>query len=247
MGGLSLSGFHPGILGPRLNVEHPQFKDVRVRRAVQYLVDVKAVLDAAYFGQATPALGLVPPGFPGHPDRRSVSGRDVALAKKLLAEAGVPNGFKTTLAVLNNTDSLTAAQVIQANLAEGGIDVQVTRYESGTFWNLGVEGKGTDYRNLPLCVQKWGHPPDPGGMTQYFLTEQVGKWNWQRWSDAEFDSLHTPASASWGSPPPANSPARCAATPASRPAGAAGAGSSAQRGPARPCGDRSPRGRRSGC
>jgi peptide/nickel transport system substrate-binding protein len=181
MGGLSLSGFHPGILGPRLNVEHPQFKDVRVRRAVQYLVDVKAVLDAAYFGQATPALGLVPPGFPGHPDRRSVSGRDVALAKKLLAEAGVPNGFKTTLAVLNNTDSLTAAQVIQANLAEGGIDVQVTPYESGTFWNLGVEGKGTDYRNLQLCLQKWGHPPDPGGMTQYFLTEQVGKWNWQRW------------------------------------------------------------------
>jgi peptide/nickel transport system substrate-binding protein len=126
----------------------------------------------------------------GYRERRLIAARDVAAAKKLLVEAGVPNGFKTTLAVLNNTDSITGAQVIQANLAEAGIAAEITPYESGTFWNLGVEGKGTDYKNIQLYLQKWGLPPDPGGMTQWWTTEQIGKWNWERWSDAEFDNLH---------------------------------------------------------
>jgi peptide/nickel transport system substrate-binding protein len=137
-------------------------------------------------------MGLIPPGVMGHRDRKLVAARDVAAAKKLLAEAGA-GGLKVTLAVLNNTDSVTGAQVIQANLAEAGIDAQITPYESGTFWNLGVEGKGTDWKNLQLYLQKWGLPPDPGGMTQWWTTEQIGKWNWERWSDAEFDGLHKQA------------------------------------------------------
>jgi peptide/nickel transport system substrate-binding protein len=138
-------------------------------------------------------MGLIPAGVMGHRERKLVAGRDLATARRLLAEAGVASGFKTTLAVLNNTDSVTGAQVIQANLAEVGIDVQITPYESGTFWNLGVEGKGNDWKTLQLYLQKWGLPPDPGGMTQWWTTEQIGKWNWERWSDPEFDSLHRQA------------------------------------------------------
>ena len=179
-----------GIEWIGMNVEHPTLKDVRVRKAIQYAVDPTAFIDAAYFGQAKPAMGLIPQGIMGYRERRLIAARDLAAAKKLLVEAGVPNGFKTTLAVLNNTDSITGAQVIQANLAEAGIAAEITPYESGTFWNLGVEGKGTDYKNIQLYLQKWGLPPDPGGMTQWWTTEQIGKWNWERWSDAEFDNLH---------------------------------------------------------
>jgi peptide/nickel transport system substrate-binding protein len=182
-----------GIEWVGMNVEHPVLKDARVRKAIQNAIDPAAFIDAAYFGQAKPAMGLIPAGVMGHRERKLVAGRDLATARRLLAEAGVASGFKTTLAVLNNTDSVTGAQVIQANLAEVGIDVQITPYESGTFWNLGVEGKGNDWKTLQLYLQKWGLPPDPGGMTQWWTTEQIGKWNWERWSDPEFDSLHRQA------------------------------------------------------
>jgi len=182
-----------GIEWVGMNVDYPTLKDVRVRRAIQHAIDPTAFIDAAYFGQAKPAMGLISPGLLGYRERRLVPGRDLAMAKKLLAEAGVPSGFKATLAVMNNTDAVTGAQVIQANLAEAGIDVQITPYESGTFWNLGVEAKGTDWKNLQLYLQKWGGPPEPGSWTQWWTTDQIGKWNWERWSDPEFDKLHLQA------------------------------------------------------
>jgi peptide/nickel transport system substrate-binding protein len=178
-----------GIAWLGINVEHPLFTDVRVRKAVQRAIDVDAVVQAAYFGQAKPATGLVAPGMIGHRERSLVK-RDLAEARRLLAAAGKPTGFPTTLSVLNETDLVTAAQVIQANLAEIGIDAQITPYESGTFWNLGNQDKSSDWKNIQLYIMQWGLPPDPGAMTQWHISQQIGKWNWERWSNAEFDDLH---------------------------------------------------------
>ena len=79
-----------GIEWIGMNVEHPTLKDIRVRRAIQHAIDPAAFIDAAYFGQAKPAMGLIPPGDHGRP--RSGGwwpARDLAMAKKLLAEAGM--------------------------------------------------------------------------------------------------------------------------------------------------------------
>ena len=127
----------------------------------------------------------------GYRTQKLYPARDLARAKKLLAEAGVPNGFPATLSVLNNTDVVTAAQVIQASLADVGIQVEITPYESGTFATLGVEAKGTDWKNIQLYLQKWGLPPDPAGMMQWFLPDQIGLWNWERWNDPEFAEMHS--------------------------------------------------------
>ncbi|HKL01773.1 MAG TPA: ABC transporter substrate-binding protein, partial [Desulfotignum sp.] len=49
-----------------MNMEHPKLSDERVRRAVQYAVDIPSILAAAYDGVADPATGYVPPGLVGH-------------------------------------------------------------------------------------------------------------------------------------------------------------------------------------
>ena len=63
--------------------------------------------------------------------------RNVEEAKRLLEEAGLGGGFKTTLVSLNNTSVVDACQVVQAQLAEIGIEIEVQPTDSGTYWSLG--------------------------------------------------------------------------------------------------------------
>jgi peptide/nickel transport system substrate-binding protein len=175
-----------------MNTEHPNFQDIRVRKAVQRAVDVDAILDAAYFGQAKRATGLIAPGLIGHRDKNLVS-YDVAAAKKLLADAGKSGGFKATLACLNTSERLSAAQVIQANLAAVGIEVQIEPHDSGTFWSLGDQKKGEAYKNIQLLLDRFSMQPDPSWATVWFTPDQIGVWNWERWNSPEFGELHKKA------------------------------------------------------
>ena len=172
-----------------MNVERPPFDDVRVRRAVQLAVDVNLVLDAVYYGLATRATGIVPQGILGHRGYNRYPERDVSEAKRLLAEAGFPNGFETTLACLSDTDKVTMAQVIQANLADVGIEAQINQHESGVFWTLGSEADGDTWKDIELILNGWGTGPDAYEALRWYETAQVGIWNWERFSDEEFDRL----------------------------------------------------------
>ena len=62
-----------------MNVDNPALADIRVRQAIQKAVDVDAVLEAAYFGVAERATGIIAPGLVGH--------RDVAPPKRRRREA----------------------------------------------------------------------------------------------------------------------------------------------------------------
>ena len=172
-----------------MNVEHPLFQDIRVRQAVQRAVDVDAILEAAYFGQAERATGIIAPGMPGYRAKNLVS-RDVAEAKKLLAEAGMASGFKTKISVLNKTERLSAAQVIQSNLAEIGIEAEIEPLDSGTFWTLGDEKSGDAWKDIQILVQRFSMNPDPSWATVWFTPDQIGVWNWERFNNAEFGELH---------------------------------------------------------
>lgn len=177
-----------------INNEHPQFQDVRVRRAVQLSIDILAILEAAYFGVAAPANGIIPPGLVGHRDANLYSGkRDVAKAKALLAEAGFPDGFKTRIDMLNKQIYLAAAQVIQANLAEVGIEAEIMAHDFGVWWTMGDQSAGEQYKDLQIMYNRFSSNPDPGWYTMWFTTAQVGVWNWERWSNKEFDDLHAGA------------------------------------------------------
>ena len=110
------------------------------------------------------------------------------------------------LKALPDTDKMTLAQVVQANLADIGITVNIIPTDPGPFWNLGLESKGDDWKDLQLYIHEFGDAPDPSQMTQWYVSEQVGVWNWERWKDPEFDKLHY---AGLAGERPGKSAARC--------------------------------------
>ena len=109
-----------------------------VRQAINYAIDKETIANDLLQGVAAPAKGLLSPGF-GQWVNQDVAGHPYNLdkARELLAEAGYPDGFQTTLsfaAVAPNLPKATeVATVIQASLAEIGIEVTLDTREFSEF------------------------------------------------------------------------------------------------------------------
>lgn len=116
------------------------FADVRVRRAAQYAIDTKAIVDAIFYGEAEVtnqytykghwAYNPSIEGYPYNPTK----------AKQLLAEAGYPNGFKTKSMYINNPTNDQVNSAVQGFLKEVGIDVQLDPTQAGRWFQAGVQG-----------------------------------------------------------------------------------------------------------
>src|SRR5690606_24235620 len=115
---------------------------------------------------------------------------DLEKARALIAEAGA-EGTKITLKTINIADRLAASQIIQANLAEIGLEVEIVPMDAGPFWNLGLESEGEDWKDLEMWIMQYGDSPDPSQMVQWYISSQKGIWNWERWTNPEFDELFT--------------------------------------------------------
>jgi peptide/nickel transport system substrate-binding protein len=171
-----------------INTENPKLTDIRVRKALQRAVDVDSILQAAYNGDSPKAFGVVTPGVVGY-RTASKFGYNPDEARALLAEAGV-SGLELQLKLQAAApDHVAAAQIIQANLADVGVKVEIIPLDSGPFWNLGLEEKGEDWKTLEIWLMEYRTQPDASDAIQWFVKDQVGIWNWERWSDAEFEDL----------------------------------------------------------
>ncbi|HZF37137.1 MAG TPA: ABC transporter substrate-binding protein, partial [Candidatus Angelobacter sp.] len=170
-----------------INTENPKLKDIRVRKAIQRAVDVDSILQAAYGGVAPKSYGVVTPGVVGYREAAGYS-YNPQEAKALLADAGVSN-LELELKIENTQERQTEAQIIQANLADVGIKVKIAPTDSGPFWNLGLESKGDAWKTLEIWLMEFRTQPDPSDAMQWFTKSQVGVWNWERWSDPEFEDL----------------------------------------------------------
>ena len=80
-----------------MKVGDPRFRDRRVREAIDLAVDRRLLIERSLDGLGQPASQLVPPGVFGFDPSLKATERDLVKAKRLLAEAGVPNGFAVTL------------------------------------------------------------------------------------------------------------------------------------------------------
>ena len=171
-----------------MNMEHAPYDNIKVRQAIQFAIDRQSIIEAAYFGAGAVSTGLIAPGVLGWRDLEPHP-YDPDKARQLLADAGVPNGFKTNLTIKDAIDQRTSAQIIQANLADIGIECEILTYDGGIYWGLGLEETGDDWKDLQLILQQWTSSNDPNTTVTWFTPEQIGEWNWQRWNSPEFGEL----------------------------------------------------------
>ena len=171
-----------------MNIEHEPYGDIRIRRALHYAIDQEAIIEAAYFGAGPRSVSLIAPGVLGWRDLPPTP-YDPEKARALLAEAGMADGFRTTMSIMNAPDQRASAEIIQANLADVGVEVEILNYDGGTYWNLGLEEMGDDWKDLQLILQQWTSSNDPNTTVTWFTPEQIGYWNWQRWHSPEFGEL----------------------------------------------------------
>ena len=179
-----------------LNLRDPVLKDVRVRRALAYAIDTRAIIEYLRRGLATPATGLLPRqswavagdlhAYPHDPDR----------ARALLDEAGYrdPDGdgpeprLRLNLKISNAQEfNRLQASVIQQNLREVGIDLDVRTYEFATLFADVLKG------TFQMYVLQWtaGSLADPDILRRVFHSAQVPPEGFNRghFSDPRVDAL----------------------------------------------------------
>jgi peptide/nickel transport system substrate-binding protein len=151
-------------------------------------VDVDSLIQGAYAGTVSRSHGFVCPGLVGHRTESSYA-YSPDEARALLQEAGV-DGLELEIRTLNLQERMLAAQIIQANLQAVGITASILPMDSGPFWEMGQEEKGGDWQNLELYLMRFGTSPDPFDASQWYRSEQVGIWNWERVRIPEYDALY---------------------------------------------------------
>ncbi|WP_041528107.1 ABC transporter substrate-binding protein [Paracoccus aminophilus] len=183
----------PGIADVWLgmNVEHAPFDNLAVRRAVRAALDVDEMLMAGYDGKVVRANAMIMPQLLGHWKDAPVHQRDPDLARSLLAEAGMASGFSAQMLVLNQPTFVNMALVAQAQLAEVGINIELDVRDGGSFWSA---GKGDEGKKLQLFIMRFNGALDPNYLAFPFASNQVGVWNWQRWTAPAFDEALEKAS-----------------------------------------------------
>lgn len=145
------------------------FDNEKVRQAVALALDKQRIVDLFYAPGSTAASQFAPPLLkPGYDDAIKLTPADIEGAKKLLTEAGFPNGFEIPLSYREVSRVYLpspgkVAQEIQSQLAEVGIKVKLTPIESATFIPSVRGGK-----EQPLFLLGWG--ADYPDATNFFDT-----------------------------------------------------------------------------
>ena len=107
--------------------------------------------------------------------------RDLAKAKRLLGEAGLPHPAFTLLAV-NSPVELRVAEVIQSMAAEAGFEVKIQANEANTLVAAGTKG------DFQATIVIWSGRPDPDGNISIWLACD-GFLNWGKYCDPKLDEL----------------------------------------------------------
>ena len=115
------------------NEEKEPFNDPKVRQALNMAIDKNQIIDGIYEGIGIPATGPLAPDVFGYDE--SIKGLEYnpEKAKELLKEAGLEDGFKTTLWSDDKRTSIDTATNIQAQLKEYNIDVKIEQLEWGAY------------------------------------------------------------------------------------------------------------------
>ena len=179
------------------NLEHPFFKDVRVRRAISMAIDRQSLIDGVLLGQGVPTVGPYKPGTWAYNDKLTPVRQDVDEARRLLDEAGWKKNkdgllerdgkpFLFTILVNQGNDShIKAAIIIQSQLKALGITVHIRTVEWAAFIKEFVN-KG----HFDAIILAWTITLDPDIYDVWHSSRaKPGGLNFTGYRNAEVDEL----------------------------------------------------------
>lgn len=133
---LEQPGLNVGYLS--YNTTKKPFDDVRVRKAINMAINKKAIIDGVYLSTGVAAKNPIPPTMWSYNDATKDDPYDPEAAKKLLAQAGLPDGFSTDLWAMPvqrpyNPNAKRIAELMQADLAKIGVKAEIKSFEWGEY------------------------------------------------------------------------------------------------------------------
>jgi peptide/nickel transport system substrate-binding protein len=167
----------------RMQPIHDQWRDPRVRKAMRLGVDTEKVLQVAYLGLGVPGehhhVSQVHPEYYKLPFMQ----RDVEGARKLLADAGFPNGFEAELVCIKDPDwESKACNVMAEQWKDIGVTINVNVLPAAQYWEI------WNANTNPFAFTAWTHRPL--GVMVLGLAYRTGvPWNESFWSNAKFDEM----------------------------------------------------------
>lgn len=166
-------------------------QDVRVRRAISMAIDRRAIADRVMEGASEPTSQIMPAGAVGHVPDLPVEPHDPAGARRLLAEAGYPDGFAITMHVPRNryVNDVRAMEAIAQMLTRIGLEVRLETVPVQTFFERAAR------REFSLFMIGFGVVTgEPSSfmslvMQTFDAQARVGAGNRGRYSNPAFDRL----------------------------------------------------------
>ena len=178
-----------------MNTERAPFDDLRVRQALAHAIDVDKIMQAVYYGNGTRAQSILPPTSWAFEPQEDIPTFDPELAKKLLIEAGLPNGFDMTIwampvSRIYNPNARKMAELMQSDLRKVGVNVSIVEYE----WNTFIQRIG-EHRHDSVLLGWAADTPDPDNFFSPLLscTATFSGKNPANWCNPQFDLLLTKA------------------------------------------------------
>lgn len=188
------SQLHTGYI--TMNVKAKPFDDVRVRQAVNMAINKDRIIRIIN-GRAKPANQPLPPSMPGYAADYKGYAYDVEAAKKLMADAGLADGFTTDLYVANTDPQPRIAQAIQQDLAQIGIKAEIKALAQAN-----VIAAGGDEKQSTMIWSggmAWiADFPDPSNFYGPILGcggAVPGGWNWSWYCNEDLDKRAAEADA----------------------------------------------------
>ncbi len=157
-----------------MNMEKPPFDNLKVRLAINHAINKADIIERLYQGTGIPAKGPIPPTLWSYDDSIEDYTYNPELAKQLLAEAGYPNGFETTLWALPiprpyipNGQALAAA--LQSDLRNIGIVANIVTYDWRTYLDK------TEVGEHDMAMLGWSAGGDPDSFLYYLLSKTTAQ------------------------------------------------------------------------
>jgi peptide/nickel transport system substrate-binding protein len=172
------------------NLASPLSADNRVRQAFEMSLDRDAINTVVFKGKYSPACGPISPASPFTSDAAQACPKhDPVAAKQLLTQAGVATPVKVSMIIGNTPDAALLGQTIQAQVKEGGFDLQLIPTEFAASLDQTDAGK---YQTFQIG---WSGRIDADGDIANFVTT-LGSQNNDGYSNPSVDALIAQAQAS---------------------------------------------------